>query len=128
MGDVLDTAPDVIVLADQVQLAETLDLTQWVAEGGLLIRFAGPRMAGYDRLAEEPLLPVALRQGGRDIGGALSWGDPRGLAPFPDDGHFAGLPVPDDVSVRAQLMAQPAPDLAGRTIASLSRPSRGSVG
>ncbi len=68
--------PDVIVLADQVQLAETLDLTQWVAEGGLLIRFAGPRMAGYDRLAEEPLLPVALRQGGRDIGGALSWGDP----------------------------------------------------
>ncbi|MCO6362806.1 DUF4159 domain-containing protein [Paracoccus sp. 08] len=120
LGDVLDTAPDVIVLADQVQLAETLDLAQWVAEGGLLIRFAGPRMAGYDRLAEEPLLPVALRQGGRDIGGALSWGDPRGLAPFPDDGPFAGLPVPDDVSIRAQLMAQPAPDLAGRTIASLS--------
>ena len=120
LGDVLDTAPDVIVLADQVQLAETLDLTQWVAEGGLLIRFAGPRMAGYDRLAEEPLLPVALRQGGRDIGGALSWGDPRGLAPFPDDGPFARLPVPDDVSIRAQLMAQPAPDLAGRTIASLS--------
>ncbi|TJZ82400.1 DUF4159 domain-containing protein [Paracoccus hibiscisoli] len=120
LGDVLDTAPDVIVLADQVQLAETAELTNWVAQGGLLIRFAGPRMAGYDRLSDEPLLPVALRQGGRDIGGALSWGDPRGLAPFPEDGPFAGLAIPDDVTVRAQLMAQPAPDLAGKTLAALS--------
>ena len=120
LGDVLATAPDVIVLADQVQLAETAELTEWVRDGGLLIRFAGPRMAGFDRLLEEPLLPVALRQGGRDIGGALSWGDPRGLAPFPADGPFAGLEVPQDVTVRAQLMAQPAPDLAARTLASLS--------
>lgn len=120
LGDVLDSTPDVIVLADQVQLAETAELTDWVAQGGLLIRFAGPRMAGYDRLSEEPLLPVALRQGGRDIGGALSWGDPRGLAAFPEDGPFAGLSIPADVTVRAQLMAQPAPDLAGRTLAALS--------
>ncbi|WP_265500715.1 DUF4159 domain-containing protein [Paracoccus beibuensis] len=120
LGDVLDTAPDVIILADQVQLAETPELADWVQQGGLLIRFAGPRMAGYDRLMEEPLLPVAPRQGGRDIGGALSWGDPRGLAPFPADGPFAGLTLPDEVTVRAQLMAQPSPDLSERTIASLS--------
>ncbi|QBX34652.1 DUF4159 domain-containing protein [Paracoccus liaowanqingii] len=120
LGDVLDSAPDVIVLIDQVQLAETAALMTWVDGGGLLIRFAGPRMAGYDRLIDEPLLPVALRQGGRDIGGALSWGDPRGLAPFAADGPFAGLSVPGDVSVRAQLMAQPAPDLAGKTLAALS--------
>ncbi|WP_410217349.1 DUF4159 domain-containing protein [Paracoccus sp. (in: a-proteobacteria)] len=120
LGDVLDTAPDVIVLADQVQLAETPELAEWVEEGGLLIRFAGPRMAGSDRLLDEPLLPVALRQGGRDIGGALSWGNPRGLAPFDASGPFAGLAIPDDVTVRAQLMAQPAPDLAGKTIAALT--------
>lgn len=120
LGDVLDTAPDVIVLADQVQLTEIGELAEWVDAGGLLIRFAGPRMAAFDRLTEEPLLPVLLRQGGRDIGGALSWGDPRGLAPFAGDGVFAGLRPPDDVAVRAQLMAQPSPQLADRTIAALS--------
>ncbi|WP_338142926.1 DUF4159 domain-containing protein [Paracoccus haematequi] len=120
LGDVLDSAPDVIVLADQVDLAETGDLTAWVQDGGLLIRFAGPRMAAYDGLQDEPLIPVALRQGGRDIGGALSWGDPRAILPFAADGVFAGLTPPDDVAIRAQLMAQPAPDLAEKTLASLS--------
>jgi hypothetical protein len=120
LGDVLDAAPDVIILVDQVELAETGELADWVDEGGLLIRFSGPRMAAYDRLSEEPLLPVTLRQGGRDIGGALSWGDPRGLASFAGDGIFAGLTAPEDVSVRAQLMAQPSPELSERTIASLS--------
>lgn len=120
LGDVLDTAPDVIILADQVQLTEIGELAEWVDAGGLLIRFAGPRMAAFDRLTEEPLLPVMLRQGGRDIGGALSWGDPRGLAPFAGDGVFAGLQPPQDVTVRAQLMAQPSPDLAARTIAALT--------
>lgn len=120
LGDVLDSAPDVIIVADQVQMAETEELAEWVDEGGFLIRFAGPRMAAYDRLIDEPLLPVTLRQGGRDIGGALSWGDPRGLAPFAGDGVFAGLTAPADVTVRAQLMAQPSPDLAERTIAALS--------
>ncbi|MGN7869623.1 DUF4159 domain-containing protein [Paracoccus sp. 22332] len=120
LGDVLDAAPDVIVLADQVDLAETGDLTAWVQDGGLLIRFAGPRMAAYDGLQDEPLIPVALRQGGRDIGGALSWGDPRAILPFAADGVFAGLTPPDDVAIRAQLMAQPAPDLAEKTLASLS--------
>ncbi|MGR3250600.1 MAG: DUF4159 domain-containing protein [Paracoccus sp. (in: a-proteobacteria)] len=120
LGDVLDAAPDVIVLADQVQLAENAELADWVQQGGLLIRFAGPRMAAFDRLMDEPLLPVAPRQGGRDIGGALSWGDPRGLAPFAADGLFAGLIPPDEVTVRAQLMAQPSPQLSERTIAALS--------
>ncbi len=120
LGDVLDSAPDVIVIADQVNMTESAELAEWVEEGGLLIRFAGPRMAAYDRLVDEPLLPVLLRQGGRDIGGALSWGDPRGLAPFAGDGLFAGLEAPGDVAVRAQLMAQPTPDLAERTVAALS--------
>ncbi|WP_374298855.1 DUF4159 domain-containing protein [Paracoccus sp. (in: a-proteobacteria)] len=120
LGDVLNAAPDVIVLADQVDLAEADDLSAWVEDGGLLIRFAGPRMAAFEELQAEPLLPVALRQGGRDIGGALSWGDPRGIAPFAADGVFAGLTLPEEVAIRAQLMAQPAPDLAEKTLAALS--------
>ncbi|MDO5631036.1 MAG: DUF4159 domain-containing protein [Paracoccus sp. (in: a-proteobacteria)] len=119
LADVLDAAPDVIVLADQVGLPETGRLAEWVQAGGLLIRFAGPRMAASDRLDTEPLLPVALRPGGRDVGGALSWGDPRGIAPFVAQGLFAGLIPPDEVTVRAQLIAQPSPDLSARTIAAL---------
>ncbi|SIP99965.1 N-terminal double-transmembrane domain-containing protein [Paracoccus thiocyanatus] len=120
MGDVLQAAPDVIVLADQIGLADTPGLREWVEQGGLLIRFAGPRMAASERLAEEPLLPVRLRAGGRDIGGALAWGEPRGVAEFAADGPFAGLAVPADVAVRAQLLAEPAPDLGDRVIARLS--------
>ncbi|MBK4215773.1 DUF4159 domain-containing protein [Paracoccus caeni] len=120
LGDVLDSAPDAIIVVDQVDMPEVGELAEWVDQGGLLIRFAGPRMAADEELVDEPLIPVALRQGGRDIGGALSWGDPRGLAPFAADGVFAGLTAPEEVAVRAQLMAQPSPDLAGRTMASLS--------
>ncbi|SFA38113.1 N-terminal double-transmembrane domain-containing protein [Paracoccus halophilus] len=120
LGDVLQAAPDVIVLVDQLGLPESDALAGWVDQGGLLIRFAGPRMGGSDELRQEPLLPVILREGGRDIGGALSWGEPRRLAPFAADGLFAGLEVPRDATVRAQLLAEPAPDLAERVLAQLS--------
>ena len=120
VGDVLQASPDVVVLADQFGLADEPALREWVEGGGLLIRFAGPRMAASERLAEEPLLPVRLRAGGRDIGGALAWGEPRGISAFAPDGPFAGLLVPDDTTVRAQLLAEPAPDLADRSIARLS--------
>ncbi|MGA1233334.1 MAG: hypothetical protein ACO3VR_05300, partial [Lutimaribacter sp.] len=38
-----------------------------VGLGGLLVRFAGPRLAASDlaRAEEDPLLPVRLREGGR---------------------------------------------------------------
>ncbi|WP_343038894.1 BatA domain-containing protein [Paracoccus aestuariivivens] len=120
LGDVLQASPDVIVLADQIALPEDQELQNWVDEGGLLIRFGGPRMAGYEMLTDEPLLPVRLRPGGRDIGGALSWGEPRTIAPFPTDGPFSGLSVPPDTTIRAQLLAEPSPELAGRILAQLS--------
>ena len=93
----------------------------WVEEGGLLVRFAGPRLAasGAGQLEEDPLLPVRLRAGGRSIGGAMSWGAPRRLKPFPEDGPFAGLPVPLDVDITSQVMAQPDPDLPDRVLATL---------
>lgn len=119
LADVLPAAPDVIVLVDRLG-ADGAGLEEWVSEGGLLIRFAGPRMAASQDLSREPLLPLRLRDGGRDVGGALSWGEPRGIAPFDADGPFAGLAVPEEVSVRAQLLPEPAPDLGRHVIARLS--------
>jgi len=122
--DVLPANPDIVVLADVVTLAtlERSALTEWVEQGGILVRFAGPRMAASDigRDNADPLLPVRLRSGGRTVGGAMSWGEAKTLAPFGDTSPFYGLTIPDDVTVSTQVMAQPDPDLADRVIAALS--------
>jgi hypothetical protein len=124
LGDVLPANPDVIVLADVATLAggEAEAISDWVEQGGLLLRFAGPRVAGSDisRSTEDPLMPVRLRSGGRSVGGAMSWGSPKTLAPFREGSPFFGLEVPGDVTITAQVMAQPDPTLAERVIAELS--------
>ncbi|KCZ98054.1 hypothetical protein HPO_12088 [Hyphomonas polymorpha PS728] len=111
-------APDAIILSDvgQIPKADTERLTEWVENGGALIRFAGPRLAAQG----DDLLPVTLRRSSRAIGGALAWEEPQGLAPFPDTSPFAGLPVPGDVRVRQQVLARPEPDLARKTWARLT--------
>ncbi|MGV6803986.1 MAG: DUF4159 domain-containing protein [Ruegeria sp.] len=124
LSEVLPANPDVIVLADVAKLteAEQARLIEWVEQGGLLLRFAGPHMAASDlgRDREDTLLPVRLRSGGRSIGGAMSWGEAKGLAPFQEGSPFYGLQIPEDVTVSTQVMAQPDPNLADRVIASLS--------
>jgi hypothetical protein len=50
----------------------------------------------------------------------MTWGEPKRLAPFPEGSPFAGLAVPDEVTVTAQVLAQPDPALAQRTIAALA--------
>ncbi len=124
LTDMLLASPDVIILADIATLSpeEEEGLTDWVDRGGLLVRFAGPRLAASDtaRDAAGPLMPVRLREGGRSVGGAMSWGEPKQLRPFPDSSPFFGLAIPEDVQISAQVMAQPDPELAARTIASLT--------
>jgi hypothetical protein len=124
IGDVLPANPDVIVLADVATLSPSEEeaLLAWTESGGLLLRFAGPRLAASEvsRTEEHPLMPVRLRAGGRTVGGAMSWGDPKTLAPFTEDSPFFGLPIPEDVTVTAQVMAQPDPTLAARVIAQLT--------
>jgi hypothetical protein len=124
LSDILLANPDVIVLADVAALAEgeSAQVLDWVREGGLLLRFAGPRLASSDvsRSTEDPLMPVRLRAGGRSVGGAMSWGEPKALRAFSQTSPFFGLPVPEDVTVSAQVMAQPDPTLSERVIASLA--------
>ncbi len=131
LGEMLEAEPAALVLADQGDFAqaERERLESWVAEeGGLLIRFAGPRLAAAisDRLGtgamatgEDPLLPVRLRRGGRVLGGALAWSSPKTLGPFDEQGVFRMLEAPDEVAVRTQVLAEPGPDLADRVWATL---------
>jgi len=124
LDDILLANPDVIILADVATLAqaESDAIVEWVENGGLLLRFAGARLAASDvsRESEDILMPVRLRAGGRSVGGAMSWGEPKGLRAFSETSPFFGLTVPDDVRVSAQVMAQPDPQLAARVIAALT--------
>ncbi|MFK3777036.1 DUF4159 domain-containing protein [Agrobacterium sp. NPDC089420] len=118
--EILQSNPSVIVMADIGRLPqETYEpMQRWLAGGGTLIRFAGPRLAAAP--ADDPLVPVTLRQGERALGGALSWAEPQPLADFPSFGAFAGMPKADGILVKRQVLAEPTPDLAERTWASLA--------
>ncbi|HEY6830977.1 MAG TPA: DUF4159 domain-containing protein, partial [Pseudolabrys sp.] len=106
-----------IILADVGNVAEALDpLTKWVDNGGVLVRFAGPRLAATD----DNLVPVRLRRGGRILGGSLSWDKPQALAGFSRESPFNGMPVPNDVTVNRQVLAEPDAQLSERTWATLA--------
>jgi hypothetical protein len=123
IATVLPAAPDTIILADVAKLTETetADLTAWVEDGGTLLRFAGPRLASATFTdADNALLPVRLRAGGRASGGAMSWGEAKALAPFDAASPFAGLVIDPDITVTSQVLAEPDPNLAQNTLAALA--------
>lgn len=128
-ADLLEQNIDALIVVDVGAFPddESAALLAWVEAGGLLVRFAGPTLAataeearaGFGRL-EDPLLPVRLRPGGRDLGGAMSWGAPQRLAPFKPDSPFDGLIPPEDAAITKQVLAEPDIDLPTRTWASLA--------
>jgi uncharacterized protein DUF4159/aerotolerance regulator-like protein len=106
-----------LILADVGNVAEAREsLTRWLEDGGVLVRFAGPRLAGGD----DDLVPVKLRRGGRILGGSLSWEQPQPLAAFSRESPFFGMVVPNDVSVSRQVLAEPDSTLTERTWATLA--------
>ncbi len=96
---------------------EKAAIVKWLENGGVILRFAGPHLAEQ---AEDDMLPVTLRRGGRTLGGALSWEKPAKLAPFAAESPFAGVDIPDDVTVSRQVLAEPTVDLGGKTWARLT--------
>lgn len=116
--DLLQREIAMLVLADVGRLPEPqrATLEAWVRKGGVLVRFAGPRLAE----GSDGLVPVSLRSGGgRAFGGAMSWSQPLALAPFDPASPFAGLEIPEDVKVLRQVLAEPSLDLSHKTWARL---------
>jgi len=114
----LDQNVPMLILADvgNVVGAARERLAKWIEEGGVLVRFAGPRLAASD----DDLVPVRLRRGGRTLGGSLSWEKPQALAAFSRESPFAGMAVPGDVTVSRQVLAEPEAGLSERTWATLA--------
>jgi Domain of unknown function (DUF4159)/Aerotolerance regulator N-terminal len=113
----LDQKLPMIIMADVGTLSPEIRdrLNAWIDQGGVLVRFAGPRLAQGD----DDLVPVKLRRGGRTLGGSLTWEKPQHLTAFAADGPFAGLAVPKDVTVGRQVLAEPDAVLATKSWASL---------
>lgn len=111
--DLVSQRVPMIIMADIGTLPGTTEdeILDWISDGGTLVRFAGPRLAA----APDPLTPVRLRQGGRVLGGSLSWETPQALGGFSAESPFASLAVPEDVTVERQILAQPDNDLPGKT-------------
>jgi hypothetical protein len=113
----LDQKLPMLILADVGTVAGDAHdrLAQWIDEGGVLVRFAGPRLAATN----DDLVPVKLRRGGRILGGSLSWDQPQQLAAFSRESPFFGMPIPTDVTVTRQVLAEPDANLSDRTWATL---------
>ena len=113
----MDQRLPMMILADVGNVAEARErLTKWIEDGGVLVRFAGPRLAAGD----DDLIPVKLRRGGRALGGALSWDQPQQLTAFSRESPFVSMPVPNDVTVSRQVLAEPDATLTDRTWATLA--------
>lgn len=118
IGQLLDQNVSVLMLADVGGLDREVQarLIQFVERGGMLVRFAGPRLAA----TTDELTPVRLRRGGRNLGGALSWDAPKTFAPFGRETPFAELSVREEVNVTRQILAEPDGELSRKTWATLS--------
>jgi hypothetical protein len=114
LNELLPIAPSIIIMPDSAR-EDSQEIIDYVETGGLLIRFAGPKLAARP----DKLLPVDIRSGGRELGGALAWEDPQQLSPFPAQSPFFGLKIPEDITVSRQIMAQPGAQTDARTWARL---------
>lgn len=104
VGQLLDGGVDVLILADvAVTPALRQKLEAFLAQGGAVLRFAGPRLAA----GGDDFTPARLRRGGRTLGGAMSWDKPKSLAPFEPGSPFYGLTPPPDARVARQILAEP---------------------
>ncbi|KKJ77725.1 hypothetical protein WH95_04560 [Kiloniella litopenaei] len=109
LSTIIVTDKETIPVNDQ----ETL--SQWIDQGGLLLRFSGPNLAEK----RDQFIPVPLRSGYRNLEGNLTWEQPLTLEDFDKNSPFFGLPQNPEITVSGQLLAQPTPELDSHTWARL---------
>jgi hypothetical protein len=109
---------NILLIPDRLpqQPAEQAAINRWVEQGGVLIVFASPR----SQPANNSLLPVPIRTATRSLSGAMSWGKAASLGAWPPASPFAGLPVPQDVTVEQQWLAEPGLATAAQSWAQLA--------
>lgn len=115
LTDLLAAKNSAIVLPDQALSAEMIvNLTEWVSQGGLLIRFAGEAMANnpYDTLT-----PVTLRKSFRATDGELSAAQAPKISHLNPQSPLSDLSLPhgEDVYINRQILADPRFDISDKS-------------
>ena len=118
IASLIEARVGAIILTDiGILPGESLEaLEAWLSNGGILVRFAGPRLSA----SNSTLVPVKLRDGARALGGTLSWSTPQELAEFADHGAFNSIRVPSGVLISRQVLAEPDIALSTKTWARLA--------
>ncbi|WP_169544607.1 DUF4159 domain-containing protein [Sneathiella aquimaris] len=118
LSQLIEENPALIAMRDTAALPakQSSLLEKWISDGGILIRFAGPKLAN----ARSGLLPVPLRAGNRNLDGAMSWGKPAKLGKMPENSPFSHLTVDPNITVSKQVLANPSPELSQKTWAQLA--------
>lgn len=100
---------DVILLPDAGQLPEREEraLLDFVENGGLLVRFSGPRLISA---GDSPTLPAPISAQARSLRGALAWDDAGSIAAFDRASPFAGLSIPSDARANQIAVFAPSSD------------------
>ncbi|MGB0682057.1 MAG: DUF4159 domain-containing protein [Magnetovibrionaceae bacterium] len=121
IAEILAEQIAVMVLADPGDMTaeDEQAILDFAGKGGVVVRFAGPKLA-EDVESARGLLPVELRRGDRALGGAMSWDRPARLSTFPPHSPFFGLDPGEDVTIERQVLARPEIDLPAKTWAALS--------
>ena len=116
--DLLEGHVAIMILADVGEVSGPAhdELKRFVEDGGVLVALRRDAACGF----ADDLVPVRLRRGGRVLGGAMSWDTPKRLAPFERSSPFFGLTPPAEVTVSRQVLAEPDPGLADKTLAQLA--------
>ncbi len=125
LATLMDHDPPVIILTDHGLLSPEINrrVEAWINRGGVLLRFAGAKMAAIGanpETARQLLSPVTLQGGGRSLNGVMSWARPAALAPFDESSPFYGLALPDDVRITRHILSRPGIDPGGETWARLT--------
>lgn len=102
LADTALTDAQIIMLIDTplIEGEEARRLLGWARAGGVLVSFAGPRVAENGTLAA----PAPLRPGTRHLGGRLSWTEAQPIGQMSADGPFAGLAPSAEVTVAQQVL------------------------
>lgn len=107
-AEILKHNLSVVIMTDEAVLGEDdrRQLEDWVKKGGMLLRFAGPKLAAQP---QDSLVPLPLIAGENHMGGELSGNTARGLAPFPANSPLAGMKRPESLSVHTRVLPETTP-------------------
>ncbi|OUR77825.1 hypothetical protein A9Q83_09940 [Alphaproteobacteria bacterium 46_93_T64] len=118
LADLLKSDNSLIVMGDvgSYSKKQTKEIKQWINKGGVLVRFAGPKLAN----SQTTLTPVRLRSGSRNLDGSISWSKPAPIGKMPKNSPFSTLSVPADITIKKQVLAVPSIELGRKTWAQLA--------